>query len=83
MGALLKSEWRKLVYVRAHWGLLIGAILVAVLSTAVTPVILDNPDSGFGLGLDQTEAVDAVYSNAISGYFFAIIIGIMLMSGEF
>ena len=83
MGALLKSEWRKLIYARAHWGLLIAGILLAGLSTAVTPVILDNPDTGFGLGLDQTQSVDAVYANAISAYFFAIIIGIMLMSGEF
>lgn len=83
MGALLKSEWRKLTYARAHWGLLIAGILLAGLSTAVTPVIFDNPDTGFGLSLDQTQSVDAVYANAISAYFFAIIIGIMLMSGEF
>ena len=83
MGALLKSEWRKLTYARAHWGLLIAGILLAGLSTAVTPVILDNPATGFGLSLDQTQSVDAVYANAISAYFFAIIIGIMLMSGEF
>lgn len=83
MGALLKSEWRKLIYARAHWGLLIAGILLAGLSTAVTPVILDNPATGFGLSLDQTQSVDAVYANAISAYFFAIIIGIMLMSGEF
>ena len=80
---LLKSEWRKLIYVRAHWGLLIAAILVALLGTAVTPVILDSNAAGFGLGLDQPEGIDAVYANAISSYFFAIIIGIMLMSGEF
>ena len=83
MGALLKSEWRKLIYARAHWGLLIAGLLLAGLSTAVTPVILDNPATGFGLSLDQTQSVDAVYANAISAYFFAIIIGIMLMSGEF
>ena len=83
MGALLKSEWRKLIYARAHWGLLIASILLAALGTAVTPVILENPDSGFGLALDQQTAVDAVYANAISAYFFAIIIGIMMMSGEF
>jgi len=80
---LLKSEWRKLIYVRAHWGLLIAAILVALLGTAVTPVILDSNAEAFGLGLDQPDAIDAVYANAISSYFFAIIIGIMLMSGEF
>jgi ABC-type transport system involved in multi-copper enzyme maturation permease subunit len=62
---------------------LIAAILVALLGTAVTPVILDSNAEAFGLGLDQPDAIDAVYANAISSYFFAIIIGIMLMSGEF
>jgi ABC-type transport system involved in multi-copper enzyme maturation permease subunit len=62
---------------------LIAAILVALLGTAVTPVILDSNAAAFGLGLDQPDAIDAVYANAISSYFFAIIIGIMLMSGEF
>lgn len=80
---LLKSEWRKLVYVRAHWGLLIAAILIAALGTGVTPVILDNSGEMFGFGLEQQQAVDSVYANAISGYIFAVILGIMLMAGEF
>ncbi|MEK9536525.1 MAG: ABC transporter permease [Aquiluna sp.] len=79
---LLKSEWRKLIYVRAHWGLLIAAVLLSGLGTGVTPLILDS-SGAFGFGLDQQEAVDSVYANAISGYIFAIIIGIMLMAGEF
>lgn len=80
---LLKSEWRKLVYVRAHWGLLIAAILIAALGTGVTPVILDSSGELFGFGLEQQQAVDSVYANAISGYIFAVILGIMLMAGEF
>ena len=81
--SLMKSEWRKLVYVRAHWGLLIAAILLSGLSTAVTPMILDSMGSSSGLMLSMQEAVDSVYANAIGGYIFAIILGIMLMSGEF
>ena len=81
--SLLKSEWRKLVYVRAHWGLLIGAVVLSGFGTAVTPIILDSNSATFGLALDQQTAVDSVYANAISSYIFAIIIGIMLMSGEF
>lgn len=81
--SLLKSEWRKLIYVRAHWGLLIAAVLLSALGTGVTPMILENSRDTFGFGLDQQQAVDSVYANAISGYIFAIIIGIMLMAGEF
>ena len=80
---LVKSEWRKLIYARANWGVLLGALLIAVLSTAVTPVILDQQGEMFGLGLQSTEAIDSIYANAISGYIFAIILGILLMAGEF
>ena len=80
---LIKSEWRKLVYARANWGLLIAGILISVLSTAVTPVILDSQGELFGFGLESSEAIDSVYANAISSYVFAIILGILLMAGEF
>lgn len=80
---LVKSEWRKLVYARAHWGLLIAAVLLSGLSTAVTPMILDSIGQQSGLLLGMRQGVDSVYANAISGYIFAIILGIMLMSGEF
>lgn len=80
---LLKSEWRKLVYVRANWGLVIAATFISALSVAVTPFIIDSQSELFGFGLDSQEAVDSVYANGISGYVFAIILGIMLMAGEF
>ena len=80
---LLKSEWRKLVYVRAHWGLLIAATFISALSVAVTPFILDTQGELFGFGLEEQQAVDSVYANGISGYIFVIILGIMLMAGEF
>lgn len=80
---LIKSEWRKLIYARAHWGLLIAATFISTLSVVVTPFIIDSQGELFGFGLDQTEAVDSTYANGISGYIFAIILGIMLMAGEF
>lgn len=80
---LLKSEWRKLTYVRAHWGLLIAAAFISALSVAVTPFIIDSQGELFGFGLEDQQAVDSVYANGISGFIFAIILGIMLMAGEF
>jgi ABC-type transport system involved in multi-copper enzyme maturation permease subunit len=80
---LLKSEWRKLIYVRAHWGLLIAATFISALSVAVTPFVIDSQGELFGFGLEEQQAVDSVYANGISGYIFVIILGIMLMSGEF
>ncbi len=80
---LIKSEWRKLIYARAHWGLLIAATFISTLSVVVTPFIIDSQGELFGFGLEQTEAIDSTYANGISGYIFAIILGIMLMAGEF
>lgn len=80
---LVKSEWLKLIYVRAHWGLIVGATLISVIPVVITPYIISNDSGLFGFGLDQTSAVDSVYANAISGYIFVIILGIMLMAGEF
>lgn len=80
---LLISEWRKLIYVRANWGLMIAATFISVLSVAVTPFIIDSQGELFGFGLEDQQAVDSVYANGISGYIFAIILGVMLMAGEF
>lgn len=80
---LLKSEWRKLVYVRANWGLLIAATAISVLSVVVVPFVLESQGEMFGTSLQSSDGVDSVYANGISGYVFAIILGIMLMAGEF
>ena len=74
---LIKSEWRKLIYARANWGLLIAATLISILSVVVTPFILESQGEMFGLSLESSEAIDSVYANGISGYIFAIIIGIL------
>ena len=80
---LLKSEWRKLVYVRANWGLLIAATAISVLSVVVVPFVLESQGEMFGTSMQSSDGVDSVYANGISGYVFAIILGIMLMAGEF
>jgi ABC-type transport system involved in multi-copper enzyme maturation permease subunit len=81
---LLKSELRKVLYVRSNWGLLIAAVFISALSTAVTVPLLDADSTGaFGVSLETTMGVDAVYANAVSGYIFAIILGVLMMTGEF
>lgn len=80
---LVKAELRKLLYSRSTYGLLLASILVAVLSTVVTPIVIAQDETGvFGTLQDQA-MVDGVYANAISSYIFAIILGILIMSGEF
>ena len=81
--SLIKSELRKVLYARANWGLLLGAILLSIISVVATPFIFEAGNFGTGLTLDSTQAIDAVYANGISGYFFVIIFGIMIMAGEY
>lgn len=81
---LLRSELRKVLYVRSNWGLLFAAIFISALSTAVTVPLLNADTAGaFGVSLETTMGVDAVYANAVSGYIFAIILGVLMMTGEF
>lgn len=77
--SLLLSEYRKLTYARANWALLLASVAFAVFGTAVTPLALEV----IGLGLESEELVDSVYANAISGYIFALILGVLLMANEF
>ena len=81
---LIAAEMRKLSYQRAMWGLLIAGVLFSALGTAATPVILDRSVDGLGFGtLAEVRVVDSVYANAISAYIFAVIIGVLIVSGEF
>lgn len=80
---LVKAELRKLVYSSSTYGLLLASVFVAVLSTVVTPIVIEQDESGVFGSLSDQAMVDGVYANAISSYIFAIILGILIMSGEF
>ncbi len=81
---LIKSELRKLTYTKSFWFLTLAAVALAALSTAPTPYILTSIESGQMFGsLDNQAVVDSVYANAISSYIFVIIMGILIMAGEF
>jgi ABC-2 type transport system permease protein len=81
--SLIKSELRKVLYVRANWGILLASVVISIISVVITPFIFEAGNVGGGLTLDSPQAIDAVYANAISGYIFVIILGIMLMAGEY
>lgn len=84
MKRTLKSEFLKLRYQRSTWWLLVGATLYSILNT--TSAIASMVAMGEKLelpGLDTVDGVRDVYANSMAGYLFAIIIGIMMSSGEF
>lgn len=81
---LIKSELRKLTYTKSFWLMTLAAIALAVLSTAPTPYILSDLGGEMSFGnLSDQATVDTVYANALSAYIFAIILGILIMAGEF
>lgn len=81
---LMISELRKVIYVRSNWGILIAAVFVSALSTAVTvPILQADTGGAFGVSLNTSTGADGVYANAVSGYIFAIILGVIMMAGEF
>lgn len=81
---VLAAEFRKLAYQRAIWGLLLATVLFTALGTAATPVILDQGAEELGFGtLEDQAVVDSVYANAISGYIFAMLVGVLIVAGEF
>jgi ABC-type transport system involved in multi-copper enzyme maturation permease subunit len=81
---LLTAELRKLTYQRAMWGMVLGGVLFSVLGTASTPVILDSAGDGLGFGaLSEPAVVDAVYANAVSGFYFSMLLGVLVVAGEF
>jgi ABC-type transport system involved in multi-copper enzyme maturation permease subunit len=85
--ALLKSELRKIVYARSTWWLLVGGVLFASLSTAVMPLILDtNAETVNGVVVSRllnADIVDAMFGKAAAGYYFSMILGAMILAGEF
>lgn len=86
MKDLLQSEFRKLIYLRANWLLLLWSGLFAGLGT-VAPILVFNSESrGMGMGFSGTntpEGINAVFANAAGGYLFALIMGILIMTNEF
>ena len=84
MIGLLKSEYLKLLYSRTFWGLLLGTIGLAILSTAPLPYVYHDLQSRVNFGsLTNPDLVDGVYSRSAEGYIFALILGVLVMAGEF
>jgi ABC-type transport system involved in multi-copper enzyme maturation permease subunit len=80
---LVVAELRKLSYSKSTYGLTLASIFIAVLSTVVTPIVIADDETGLFGSLQDQAMVDGVYANAVSSYIFAIILGILIMSGEF
>ena len=68
---LVFAELRKLSYSKSTYGLTLASIFIAVLSTVVTPLVIDDDETGLFGSLQDQAIVDAVFANAVSSYIFA------------
>lgn len=83
MKRTLIAEFRKLRYQRSTWWLLVSSIVFASLQTTSTVASTDLGATIGIPGLDTVEGVRNVYSNAMSAYIIAMIVGIIISTGEF
>lgn len=82
MNHLIKSEIRKLVYTRSFWFLILGAAALSALSSAASPYAMSRIATSkvmFG----NANLIDSLYSKAVGGYLFVVILGVLVMAGEF
>ena len=80
----LRAEITKVFSLRLTWGL----VLLAGCYVGVNAILLGfltgrDQLAGSDIGLSATEAANAVYGQALSAYIFALVAGIMMITGEF
>ncbi|MGZ4491662.1 MAG: ABC transporter permease [Nocardioidaceae bacterium] len=88
MGGLLRSELTKIRSTRLWWGLLIGAVVYAMIQAGANAALAGvSPGAGQAAtpALDTAQAIRNVYVQSMfSGtYIFALILGITGMTGEY
>lgn len=81
MRDLVRAELLKLRTTRMFWGLVVGALVGVPLSLAAA--ILTAGQEGGGPALETTEGIRHVLSAASSGGVVVLILGILVMAGEF
>ena len=82
MTKLLRAELRKVITTKLWWGMLLGAVSFAALG--VVGQIASNGSTGNPTPpLSSPVTQRSIVSSASTGYLFAIIVGIILMTTEF
>jgi ABC-2 type transport system permease protein len=83
MNNTLTAEFRKLVALRSTWWLLFAAVIFGLINT-ISAVYSVKFGVAPGLGtLDTREGALNVYANAPGSYLFSMIIGALIVTGEY
>jgi ABC-2 type transport system permease protein len=82
MIALLRSEFRKVATIKLWWGMLLGSVAFAALSVIAqiaTNGLKNNPAAPLNSAVTQR----SIFSSAVSGYIFSVVVGIILITTEY
>ncbi len=84
MKNLVKSEFRKLIYTKSFLGYLGGAAFISLISSIPAAFSVNAIRSQLkGTSLMDPALVAEIYGKAISGYLFAMILGIAIIGNEY
>jgi hypothetical protein len=84
MKNLIKSEFRKLIYAKSFFGYIGGAIFISLISSIPAAFSINAIKSQLnGTTLMDPALVAEIYGKAITGYLFAMIMGIAIIGNEY
>ena len=79
-----RAELTKVFSLRLTWGLVLIAGCYVGINAVLLGVLTGRDElAGSDIGLSATEAANAVYGQTLSAYIFALVAGIMVITGEF
>jgi ABC-2 type transport system permease protein len=82
MTRLLRSEFRKVATTKLWWGMLLGSVAfaaVGVIAQIAANGVRNNPAGPLSSPMTQR----SIFSSAVSGYIFSVIVGIIIITTEF
>jgi ABC-2 type transport system permease protein len=82
MSALLRSEFRKVATIKLWWGMLLGSMALSALSV-IAQIATNGLKNNPAAPLDNPVTQRAVFSSAVSGYIFSVVVGIILITTEY
>jgi ABC-type transport system involved in multi-copper enzyme maturation permease subunit len=84
---LIRSEFRKVRFARTYRYLILSSTALAALSCIASPYALHSQaltSQGMTMpGLNDPQMVSGMYAKSVGGYIFVVIIGVLMMAGEF
>lgn len=85
--SLIASEIRKVRFARTYRSLLLAATALSILSCVASPYAVHTQQTaraGLAMpGLDNPQVVSGMYAKSVAGYILVVVIGVIMMAGEF